>query len=63
MKARVKQTCPYCGHEWERYSEFEYQYRQPEVFLCDVGEGGCDKFYVVKYKVDVTTTTAAIKGE
>ena len=47
MQAKIKIECPYCGHG----NSVEINTHTPEVLVCDIDCGGCDREFLVKPKV------------
>jgi len=65
MQAKVKLTCPYCGHGQPAVIDMaDFQpYTRPQVVVCDSEEGGCDKWYVFEARATFTVTTGTIGGD
>jgi len=59
----AKCKCPYCGHITAVYLKKEETYR-PFLVLCEIEEGpGCDRYYIVKARVSVTTKSFPVDLE
>lgn len=59
IEYRVTSECPYCGYSQEIRID-----RTREIVLCDIDEGGCDRFYVARIvSKEVFGETLRIEGE
>jgi hypothetical protein len=61
MKFEGVFRCPHCGHENSHW--FGIWANCPEIVTCDSEEGGCDTYFAVTARVDVTVTVTPRKIE
>jgi hypothetical protein len=53
--------CPHCGHVNSAW--FQWYGGPPEIVCCDNDSGGCDTYFAVTAKVEITVTPTARKIE
>ena len=58
QEMNVRTNCPYCG--FENHSLLVQTYR-PQIVVCNIDEGGCDRAYAVEFDVIIEATTYEIK--
>lgn len=61
MNREITVTCPYCGTS--NAMSLTSEYGETSVVTCDVMEGGCDRYFVVKTDVCITAKSLKIEGE
>jgi len=60
MTLRTKVKCPKCGHENNFVTDKNYG---NEVVYCNCEDGGCDNWFVVKYRAVLDTSIYLIADE
>lgn len=58
----VEIKCPYCGFVNKVNLEYEDQYPSPGIIICDSEEGGCDRYFVIKPRINLEARTFKIEG-
>ena len=53
MNAKVFLTCPACGHEFSSFEEIKHPIGLPLLRFCDPDTGGCDRPFLVDFRVEV----------
>jgi len=51
-------TCPYCGHNQRVLYD---PHTRHQFVLCDIDSGGCDQYFAVIWKPQVTHTTYTLE--
>ncbi|MBM9615258.1 hypothetical protein JWJ90_13310 [Desulfobulbus rhabdoformis] len=60
----VNITCPYCEFINTRHVDLKNMPSiHGEICYCDCEDGGCDRRFVVDYKVKIETEVRSIDGE
>jgi len=55
--------CPYCNQGQKMWTKGMQRY-QPHMYLCDIDQGGCDKWFAVRVKTHIIKMeTMAIEGQ
>lgn len=61
LKRPFRVVCPYCGYTTT--VECDSLYDDMKIAYCDYVEGGCNKYFAVKFDALIRVKTLAIEGE
>jgi hypothetical protein len=63
MNICVEVKCPYCGISNKLLVDIDSVYIYPRVVTCDMEEGGCDKDFVIKPHLSISTKIFKIQED
>ena len=63
MRKLVYVKCPYCSFVNKWSLEIPKNTMKYTTLYCDIKEGGCDKLFLVKLLLNVSTMSFAIEGQ
>ena len=52
METKIEVTCPYCGYK-NTITRAIHAHNKRDIILCDIEEGGCDKYFVYRPMVKI----------